>query len=121
MAVNAMSVPPVYTPLAELVSGSAGIGCWKLKVVGPPKEREYTYQWDGKTVKGKSFSVLLLSLDTTQYCYGKFTRRGKEPKATTDFTKAKTKFQDGTVWQVTKPTLATVSYTHLTLPTNREV
>ena len=57
-------------------------------------------------MKGKTFTVLLLSTDTTQYCYGKFTRRGKEPKATTEFVKAGSKFQDGTVWLVTKPTLS---------------
>lgn len=93
------------TPLAELVSSSAGFGRWKVKVAGPPKEHEYTYQWDGRAKTGKSFSVVLLSSDATQYCYGKFTRRGKEPKATEDFAKAKTKFQDGSVWLLTKPTL----------------
>jgi hypothetical protein len=58
-------------------------------------------------VNGKAFAVLLVSKDTTQYCYGKFTRRGKEPKATTDFEAAKNKFQEGTVWLFTKAALIT--------------
>ena len=60
-----------------------------MKVVGEAREREYSYQWDGKQMKGRSFTIMLLSDDPTQYCYGKYTRRGKEPKATQDFDKAK--------------------------------
>ena len=93
------------TPLAELVNGSAGFGRWKVKVVGEAREREYSYQWDGKQMKGRSFTIMLLSDDPTQYCYGKYTRRGKEPKATQDFDKAKARFKDGTVWFLSKATL----------------
>ena len=106
MSTDVESTPPRNTPLPELVGGSAGFGSWKVKVCGHPKERDYTYKWDGKTIHGKSFTVLLVSSDTTQYCYGKFTRRGKEPKASAAFKNAAEKFQDGTVWLITKPTLA---------------
>jgi hypothetical protein len=95
------------SPLAELVFGSAGLGRWTLKIVGPPKVKEYTYQWDGKTNNGKAFTVLLISKDTTQYCYGKFTRRGKQEAGNADFRAAMEKFQDGTVWLFTKATLIT--------------
>ena len=94
------------TPLPELVGGSAGIGRWTLKVCGPPTDKEYTYQWNGKPQRGKAFTVLLVSEDSTQYCYGKFMRRGKEPQATTNYNQAKEKFKDGTTWSVTKVTLA---------------
>ena len=106
MAMAPTDTPLQNTPLPELVGGSAGFGRWMLKVVGHPKEKEYSYKWDGKTNHGKSFTVLLVSEDTTQYCYGKFTRRGREPKATADFKKAKETFHDGSVWLVTKAALA---------------
>ena len=93
------------TPLPELIGGSAGFGCWTLKICGPPKDRDYTYQRDGRERTGKAFTVLLLSPDTTQYCYGKFVRRGREPRATSDYTKAKERFQDGTVWRLNKVAL----------------
>ena len=77
------------TPLAELVGGSAGLCKWRLKVVGEPKEREYKYEKNGKDVEGAAFSITLVSIDPTQYCRGKFTRRGITPKAKASFAEAK--------------------------------
>ena len=75
--------------------------------VGVPQERNYTYPAYGKTLEGVSFFVcFVVSLTTTKYCKGNFTRRGKEPSATTLFTKAKEKFNDGTAWQLTKAACA---------------
>ena len=45
------------TPLAELVGGSAGLGRWRLKVVGVPQERKYPCTSYGKTMEGPTFSV----------------------------------------------------------------
>ena len=82
------------TPLTELIGGSAGLGRWMLKVARAPWVSDYKYQWDGKTVEGKAFTVLMLSHDTTQYCYGKFTRRGDAVKAEAIYKKTKDKLQD---------------------------
>ena len=94
------------TPLAELVGGSAGLCKWRLKVVGGPKEREYKYEKNGKENEGAAFSIVLVSIDPAQYCKGKFTRRGNNPKAKACFAEAK-KNKDGTVWELSKAALYT--------------
>ena len=47
------------TPLAESVGGNAGLGRWRLKVVGVPQEPKYTYPAYGKTMEGNSFCLFL--------------------------------------------------------------
>ena len=96
------------TPLPELASGSAGFGRWKLHIDGPPKERTYSYKVDGgqSTKEGKAFTVKLVSEDQQHYCYGTFTRRGKEPGASHNYNAALASKKDGTVWILTKANLA---------------
>ena len=55
------------TPLAELVGASGGFGRWSVKIVGEPKEKQYSYVWDGKSITGIIFTVKLVSEDQSQY------------------------------------------------------
>ena len=56
-------------------------------------------------MEGTTFAVLFVPEDTTKYCKGKFTRRGKGAKGTASFDKAMERFLDGTVWLLTKAAL----------------
>ena len=47
----------------------------------------------------------LVSKDSSQYCLGKFKRKGKEPEASAEFSKAKARFFDQSIWKVSKVAL----------------
>ena len=47
--------------------------------------RDYEYTHEGRQRKGKSFLMILVAEQPTQYCYCKYTRRGREPAATAIF------------------------------------
>ena len=55
---------------------------------------------------GRKLELVMVSQDSTQYCQRIYIRAGKEPKATQDFEAAKKKFKKGTIWNVSKVSLA---------------
>ena len=87
------------TPLQELVGASASFGQWTLKISGPPIEKTYTFDQGRKT--GKAFTVIFVSKDSTQYCAGRFTRRGTKADAEKKYDEAKAKVKANIVWKVT--------------------
>ena len=71
-----------------------------------PRAQDYTWTRESTTSSGKKLEVLLVSQDSTQYCLGQFTRKGKEPAATKAFNEATDRFKNGSVWRVDKISLA---------------
>ena len=47
-------------PLSELTLQSATFGTWYLKIYSESREKEYTYQWDGKEKTGKRFDCIFI-------------------------------------------------------------
>ena len=74
--------------LAELTAQSGKIGQWMLRVCGTPDEHEYKYTYQGKPTTGKVLVCHFVSTVSSQYCLGKFKRKGKEPAASSEFLKA---------------------------------
>jgi hypothetical protein len=107
-----MISPPLPSPsgapehalqsLAELTAQSGKIGQWMLRVCGTPDEHEYKYTYQGKPTTGKVLVCHFVSTVSSQYCLGKFKRKGKEPAASSEFLKAFKKFNDQTIWKVSK-------------------
>ena len=93
-------------PLQHLTEQSAGVGCWMLKLVNEARESEYKWNKGNNSGTGRKLEYVLVSEDGAQYCEGVYKKIGKEPKATHDFDKAKTKFKKGTTWRVSKAALA---------------
>ena len=94
-------------PLQHLTDQSAGVCSWILKVAMEPQEVTYPFKnQKNERVEGRKLECLLVSEDSTQYCQGLYKRSGREPKATQDFESAKRKFQKGTIWKVSKVSLA---------------
>ena len=91
--------------MGELTLQSANIGTWFLKIDSEVREKEYTYEWDGKTKTGKRFDCTLMSTNSMEYCLGSYRRRGREPKASEDFQNAKRRFKPESIWRVAKVTL----------------
>ena len=91
--------------LAELTTQSAKIGQWLLRVCGEPHEHEYKFPRRGEDITGKVLVCRLVSEDSSQYCIGKFKRKGREPEASADFGRAKQKFKDQSIWKVSKASL----------------
>ena len=91
--------------LAELTTQSAKIGQWTLRVCGEPYEHEYKFRQRGIDINGKVLHCRLVSEDSSQYCIGKFKRKGKEPDASALFASAKQKFKDQSIWKVSKVSL----------------
>ena len=89
-------------PLQNLTEQSARIGSWLLLVATKPRPQDYTWTCGSTTSSGRKIEVLLVSQDSTQYCLGQFTRKGKEPAATKAFNEATDKFKKGSVWRVNK-------------------
>ena len=89
-------------PLQHLTEQSAGVGSWMLKLVGEPRDTEYTWSKAGKSGKGRKLEYILVSEDQSQYCEGLYRRIGKEPQATQNFQQMKMKFKQGTVWKISK-------------------
>ena len=86
-------------PLQNLTEQSAGVGSWLVTCAMPPQEVTYTWNKGGRSGEGRKLQFLLVSQDGTQYCEGCYKRMGKEPKATEQFSAAKTKFNKGTIWK----------------------
>ena len=93
-------------PLQHLTEQSAGIGAWMLQVTGDPKDTEYTWNKNGKSGKGRKLEIILVSEESSEYCLGVYRRLGKEPKATQDFEASKKKYKQGSIWKVSKVSLA---------------
>ena len=93
-------------PLQNLTEQSARIGSWLLLVATNPKPQDYTWTRGSTAGSGRKIEVLLVSQDSTQYCLGQFTRKGKEPAATKAFNEATDRFKKGSVWRVNKISLA---------------
>ena len=93
-------------PLHHLTEQSAGVGTWMVKVAMEPCEVTYSWTKANRTNTGRKLEFVLVSDDATKYCQGVYQRRGKEPKATEDFEAAKRKFLKGTIWKVSKVSLA---------------
>ena len=94
-------------PLQHLTDQSAGVGTWILKVAMEPQELADPFKnRKNECAEGRKLECVLVSEDSTQYCQGLYKRSGKEPKATQDFESAKRKFQKGTIWKVSKVSLA---------------
>ena len=89
-------------PLQNLTEQSAGVGIWLLCVANVPRPVEYTWTSGKQKGTGKKSECLLVSEDSTQYCLGRFTRRGKEPQATQYFNAAAEKFKKGSIWKVNR-------------------
>ena len=100
-----LASPMETEPLQNLTEQSAGVGTWLLSVANVPRPVEYTWSSGGKRGTGKKLECLLVSEDSTQYCLGRFTRRGKEPQATQYFNAAAEKFKQGSIWKVNKISL----------------
>ena len=77
-----------------------------LKLVNEPLETEYKWNTGDLSGTGRKLEYMLASPDSTQYCEGIFKKMGKEPKATQKFDEAKKRFQKGTIWKVSKVSLA---------------
>ena len=77
-----------------------------LKVAMEPCDLTHTWTKNNKTNSGRKLEFVLVSEDSTKYCQGLYMRRGKEPKATEDIEAAKRKFLKGTIWKVSKVSLA---------------
>ena len=92
-------------PLQNLTEQSAGVGTWLLSVVNVPRSVEYTWTKGSSSGTSKKLECLLVSEDSTQYCLGRYTRKGKEPVASQNFKAAEAKFKKGSVWKVKKITL----------------
>ena len=92
--------------LHELNPKSAGIGAWVLKV---HKMRliEYEYTWQNKPRKSQKLECVLIAASGT-YCQGviKAPIRGGGADPAAELQQMQQKFQDGTVWSMTKVTLA---------------
>ena len=93
-------------PLQNLTEQSAGVGTWLLSVVNVPQPKEYTWTKGSSQGTGKKLECLLVSEDSTQYCLGRYTRKGPEPQATQNFKAAAEKFKKGSIWKATKISLA---------------
>ena len=99
--------PPTDTePLHDLTEQSAGVGTWILTVVNDAVESEYNWRKGTYSGTGRKLEYVLVSADVTQYCEGVYKRSGKEPKATENFDRAKSRFKRGTLWKVSKVCLA---------------
>ena len=77
-----------------------------LILVSDPRDSEYNWTKRGASGTGRKLEYVLVSEDGTQYCEGVYKRIGKEPNATENFELAKKKFNRGTVWKVSKVSLA---------------
>ena len=93
-------------PLQHLTDKSASVGAWMVAIAMEPKEVTFTWNKNGKSGTGRKLECLLVSDDSTQYCEGLCRRQGKEPKANQDFDAMKQKFQKGTIWKISKVSLA---------------
>ena len=89
----------VNTQLQELIGTSASFGQWILNISGPPIDNNYTFDQGRK--QGKAFTVMFVSRDSSQYCMGRFTRRGAKTDAEKKFAEAQAKSKANTVWKVT--------------------
>ena len=78
-----------------------------LKVVDEPQDSEYKWTKGNHSGTGRKLECILVSEDATQYCQGIYKKFGKEPKATESFQKAVAKYTKGTIWKVSKVSLAT--------------
>ena len=96
--------------LHELNSKSAGIGAWMVKVHGM-QYIEYEYTWNQKPQKGQKLECFLVASDGT-YCQGtikslsrsRLGNGGSDPVA--ELRQMMKKFADGTIWKMTKVSLA---------------
>ena len=115
LARTASCVAPTMAtqPLQHLTQQSAYVGAWMLKVAMDPQVIEYNWIKSGKTMEGRKLEFVLVSEDSTKYCQGLYKRMGKEPKASQEFDAAKTKFQKGTIWKVSKVSVAKQSQKYL--------
>ena len=91
--------------LAEMTTQSAKIGRWLLRLWTPPDEEDYQYTMRGKTIQGKVLRCCFVSTDSTHYCIGKYKRKGKEPQASEEFRAIKNKFQNATMWRLSRVSL----------------
>ena len=93
-------------PLHHLTEQSAGVGTWMVKVAMETCEVTCSWTKANRTNTGRKLEFVLVSADATKYCQGVYQRRGKEPKATQDSEATKRKFLKGTIWKVSKVSLA---------------
>ena len=100
-------------PLQNLTEQSAGVGTWLLSIANVPRPVEYTWTKGSSKGTGKKLECLLVSEDSTQYCLGRYTRKGKEPEASTNWRAAVDKFKKGSIWKVTKISLAKTNMQYL--------
>ena len=104
-------------PLRELNAKSAGIGTWVLMVHGV-RRIEYEYLWQNKPRKGQKLECLLVATDGS-YCQGVVkaqARSGGGVDPAVELKQMKEKFQDGTIWSMTKVTLADEKSTFIGAP-----
>ena len=93
-------------PLHDLAEQSAGAGTWILMVVNEAVESEYNWRKGSYSGMARKLEYVLVTANMTQYCEGVYKRSGKEPNATENFDRAKSRFKRGTVWKVSKVCLA---------------
>ena len=92
-------------PLGELTPTTCGIGTWTLRVV-QTRVIEYTYTWQGQQRQGKKAEYILLSEDSNSYCMGIVKRTGTAATADQTFKATMEKFKEGTIWNMSRITLA---------------
>ena len=87
-----------HLPLRELTPQSGGIGTWLLQVAEKPRVREYEYTWNGKTGKGNTFEMILLSPEAGAYCMSQYKRKGPVKTADKEFDHNVERFKVATAW-----------------------
>ena len=92
--------------LHELNPKSAGVGAWVLKVY-KMRVIEYEYTWQGAPRKTQKLECMLVAANGS-YCQGviRSLNRGGGVDPAAELKQMKQKFQDGTVWRMTKVSLA---------------
>ena len=96
---------PGHCTLRELTQTTCGIGTWLLRVIRSIVV-EYTYTWQGKERNGKKFECILLSEDSSSYCMGVIKRTGNGSAAEQIFKSSVMKFQENSIWNMSRVTLA---------------
>jgi hypothetical protein len=70
-----------------------------------PRVVEYLYTWQGAERQGKKLECILLSADSDSYCTGIIKRTGSTGTADQSFKNSVAKFQEDTIWNMSRVTL----------------
>jgi hypothetical protein len=107
--------PPNSCALSELTQATCGIGTWTLRVVQSPVI-QYNYNWQGQERQGKRLEHILLSDDSDSYCMGMVKRTGTADAAGKNFKQLVEKFNENTIWNMSRITLVAEKVQFIGLP-----